>query len=94
MLESKRFDWASSLLCKWLFPQGTQIEPHLRDECVSPHKYVTMRRIERAKELLKRSSMSVLEIGVRVGYLDAKHFRNTFRREGGVSPMEFRSSQS
>lgn len=61
---------------------------------VSPHKYVIMHRIERAKELLKRSSMSVLEIGVRVGYLDAKHFRNTFRREAGVSPMEFRSSQS
>jgi methylphosphotriester-DNA--protein-cysteine methyltransferase len=28
---------------------------------VSPHKYMMMRRIERAKELLKRSSMSVLE---------------------------------
>ena len=61
---------------------------------VSSHEYVMMRRIERAKELLKRSSMSVLEIGVRVGYLDAKHFRNIFRREAGVSPMEFRSSQS
>jgi AraC family transcriptional regulator len=34
---------------------------------VRPHEYVMMRRIERAKELLKRSSMSVLEIGVRVG---------------------------
>jgi len=61
---------------------------------VSPHKYVTMRRIKRAKELLQRSSMSVLEIGVRVGYLDAKHFRAMFRREAGVSPKEFRSSQS
>jgi AraC family transcriptional regulator len=30
---------------------------------VSPHKYVTMRRIKRAKELLQWSSMSVLEIG-------------------------------
>jgi AraC family transcriptional regulator len=60
---------------------------------VSPHKYVMMRRIERAKELLKRSGMSVLEIGVRVGYLNAKHFREIFRREAGVSPNEFRAVQ-
>jgi AraC family transcriptional regulator len=61
---------------------------------VSPHKYVMTRRIERAKELLKRSSMSVLEIGVRVGYLDAKHFRVIFHREAGVSPNKFRASQT
>jgi hypothetical protein len=47
-----------------------------------------------AKELLKRSGMSVLEIGVRVRYLNAKHFREIFRREAGVSPNEFRTAQS
>ena len=61
---------------------------------VSPHKYVTMRRIERAKKLLHRSDMSVLEIGIRVGYQDAKHFRVMFRLGVGVSPSEFRASQS
>jgi AraC family transcriptional regulator len=61
---------------------------------VSPHRYVMRRRIERAKELLRRSSMSVLEIGVRVGYLDARHFRGVFRREAGLSPNEFRAAPS
>ena len=61
---------------------------------VSPHKYVTMRRIERSKELLRRSDISIFEIGVRVGYLDPKHFRVVFRQEVGVSPSEFRASQS
>jgi AraC family transcriptional regulator len=61
---------------------------------VSPHKYVAMRRIERAKEMLRRSDMSVFEIGIRVGYLDAKHFRLMFHREVGASPSEFRASQS
>jgi AraC family transcriptional regulator len=61
---------------------------------VSPHKYVVARRIERARELLKRSSMSVVEIGVRVGYVDTKHFRGIFRREAGVSPNEFRAAHS
>jgi AraC family transcriptional regulator len=53
---------------------------------VSPHKYVTMRRIERSKELLRRSDISIFEIGVRVGYLDPEHFRVVFRREVGISP--------
>jgi AraC family transcriptional regulator len=61
---------------------------------VSPHKYVTMRRIERSKELLRRSDMSIFEIGVRVGYLDPKHFRGEFRRAVGISPSEFRASKS
>ena len=61
---------------------------------VSPHKYVTMRRIERSKELLRRSDRSIFEIGVSVGYLDPKHFRVVFRREVGVSPSEFRAAQS
>ena len=61
---------------------------------VSPHKYVTMRRIERSKEMLRRSDISIFEIGVSVGYLDPKHFRGVFRREVGVSPSEFRASQS
>jgi AraC family transcriptional regulator len=61
---------------------------------ISPHKYVTMRRIERSKELLRRSDITIFEIGVRVGYLDPKHFRVVFHREVGVSPSEFRASQS
>ena len=61
---------------------------------VSPHKYVTMRRIERSKELLRRSDISIFEIGVRVGYLDPKHFRVVFRRAVGISPSEFRASKS
>ena len=61
---------------------------------ISPHKYVTMRRIERSKELLRRSDISIFEIGVSVGYLDPKHFRVVFRREVGISPSEFRSSKS
>jgi AraC family transcriptional regulator len=61
---------------------------------VSPHQYVTMRRIERSKELLRRSDISIFEVGVRVGYLDPKHFRVLFRREVGISPSEFRASKS
>jgi AraC family transcriptional regulator len=59
---------------------------------VSPHQYLAKRRIERAKELLHNSEMSVFEIGMQVGYLDPKHFRTLFRREAGVSPSDYRAA--
>ena len=58
---------------------------------ISPHQYVIQRRIERAKELLRDPGISVFEVGVRVGYLDPKHFRDMFRRETRITPSEFRS---
>jgi AraC family transcriptional regulator len=61
---------------------------------VSPHQYVVQRRIDRAKEMLHRSQMSILEIGVRVGYADPKHFRTLFRRAVDASPNEYRATHS
>jgi AraC family transcriptional regulator len=60
---------------------------------VSPHQYVILRRIDRAKEMLRHSKMSIFEIGVRVGYADAKHFRTLFRREIGISPNDYRMAR-
>jgi AraC family transcriptional regulator len=57
---------------------------------VSPHQYVIQRRIDRAKGMLRHSKMSIFEIGIRVGYADAKHFRTLFRREVGLSPNDYR----
>jgi AraC family transcriptional regulator len=59
---------------------------------VTPHQYVATRRMERAKEMLRHSDTSIFEIGIRVGYLDPKHFRTLFRREVGISPSEFRTA--
>ncbi|MEG9438394.1 helix-turn-helix transcriptional regulator [Edaphobacter sp. HDX4] len=61
---------------------------------VTPHQYVIQRRIDRAKEMLRNSQMSIFEIGVRVGYADPKHFRTLFRREVGVAPNAFRAAHS
>jgi AraC family transcriptional regulator len=60
---------------------------------VSPHQYVIQQRIDRAKEMLRTSKMSIFEIGVRVGYADAKHFRTLFRREVGISPSDYRAAR-
>ena len=53
-------------------------------------KYLTRVRIDRAKELLRETSLSVSEVCEAVGYSDRKHFTQTFHKMTGVNPAEFR----
>jgi AraC-like DNA-binding protein len=58
-----------------------------------PHRFVTSRRIEQAKTLLRASSLSVNEIGHRVGWTNPSHFTQVFRKATGLSPRAFRQPQ-
>lgn len=51
-------------------------------------------RLEKAKQLLRESSMSVEEIGVAVGYLNVSSFRRKFKQEIGLSPSKYRDIES
>ncbi len=53
-------------------------------------KYLTQVRIDRAKELLRETGLSVAEVCQAVGYSDRKHFTQTFHKMTGVNPAEFR----
>ncbi len=53
-------------------------------------KYLTDIRIKKAKELLKCTSMKAAEICEAVGYKDAHYFSYLFKKNVGMSPMEFR----
>jgi AraC family transcriptional regulator len=55
----------------------------------SPHDYVTRRRIDRARDLLRTTSRSVMEIAGDVG-MTHSHFSRVFSRRIGVTPTEFR----
>jgi AraC family transcriptional regulator len=56
----------------------------------SPHQFVIRRRIERAKNLLRNPSTSVLEASVRTGFADQRHFAKVFRRLVGTNPSSYR----
>jgi AraC family transcriptional regulator len=58
----------------------------------TPHQHVLRRRIERAKEFLQNSRLSVIEASARTGFVDQSHFSKVFRRIVGVAPSEFRDS--
>ena len=57
----------------------------------SPHRYVTRRRVERARELLRSTRLPMTEIALRLGFADHSHFTQTFRRQTGLTPSRFRA---
>jgi transcriptional regulator of acetoin/glycerol metabolism len=57
---------------------------------VTPHDYVTRRRVERAQELLAHSGLHLSDIAVAVGFFDQSHMARHFRRILGTTPREFR----
>ncbi len=59
---------------------------------VSPHQYIIRRRVERAKELLKNSELTTVEIALSCGFTHQSHLSRHFKRLVGVSPRKFRLS--
>lgn len=61
------------------------------DVGVPPIKYLRCLRMERAKELLESSFLSVKEIAYQVGVNDESHFVRDFKSTYGYSPTLYRS---
>lgn len=60
----------------------------------SPKDEMTRVRVERAKDLLRNTTMSVTAIAERTFYTDAKHFIVVFRRVTGNTPLHYRKQNS
>lgn len=58
---------------------------------LAPHAFVNLRRIERAKELLQKSDLTVTEIAATLGFTDHSHLAKVFRRCVGSSPTVYQS---
>lgn len=57
----------------------------------TPHQYLKRRRIDKAKELLTRSSMSVTDVCFEVGFQSLGSFSSLFHRTVGHSPLDYRT---
>lgn len=55
-----------------------------------PHRYLIHRRVERAKELLGRTSLPVTEIALACGFASSQHFATMFKRIVGMTPTDYR----
>jgi AraC-like DNA-binding protein len=59
---------------------------------VTPHYYVTQKRVGRAQEMLVQTDLSLAEIAYAAGFSDQSHLARHFRYMLGTTPREFRQS--
>ncbi len=59
-----------------------------RETGLSPHLYRTLKRVEAARELL-RKGMPAARVALETGFTDQSHFANTFRRYFGATPKQY-----
>jgi AraC family transcriptional regulator len=57
---------------------------------ISPHRWLTTRRVERAKELLQEPDLELADIAQACGFVDQSHFTRVFSRSEGYSPGRWR----
>ena len=56
-------------------------------------EYITNKRMEKAKKLLKTTNASTGSIATGVGYKDSRYFSFVFKKTQGVSPREYRAKK-
>jgi transcriptional regulator of acetoin/glycerol metabolism len=60
---------------------------------VTPHHFLTQKRVERAREMLAHTDLSLSEIAYATGFSDQSHLARHFRHMLGTTPREFRWSR-
>ncbi|MGM0526834.1 MAG: ATP-binding protein [Bacteroidota bacterium] len=59
-----------------------------------PGEFIKSTRLKMAARYLKETNLTVSEIVERVGYIDIRNFRKSFKHEFGTSPAEYRKSSN
>lgn len=55
-------------------------------------QYVKARRLERARDLLSDTSLSVAQVATACGFSSASHFTTSFRQRYGLAPSDWRAA--
>jgi AraC family transcriptional regulator len=59
---------------------------------VSPYQYLIQQRIERAKQLLKQTDRSIMDISLECGFNSHSHLSKQFRQFTGITPKAYRTN--
>lgn len=59
---------------------------------VPPHRFVMLKRLDLAKELICRSNRPMAEIALEAGFADQSHFTRIFVAATGLTPRAFRKA--
>jgi len=63
-----------------------------QSEGMTPHEYLIQRRVQRTKDLLAETDLSLSEIALASGFSDQSHCARRFREHVGVTPSSYRWS--
>lgn len=58
-----------------------------------PHRYLINLRVDKARRLLEKTSMSIAEIAYECGFAHQEHLTRLFRRHSGTTPAAYRRSK-
>lgn len=83
--------WPASKLAQFVNISPSRLHQLFKHEIgLPPAKYLHLLRMERAKELLEASYLSVKEVMAQVGLTDESHFVRDFKRSYGHTPAKYR----
>jgi AraC family transcriptional regulator len=57
---------------------------------IAPHRWLVLRRVARARDLLSATDMALAEIAIVCGFADQSYFTRIFARYEGLSPGRWR----
>ena len=80
----KKVNYSSSFICR-AFKEQTG------ETLVS---YFTRLKVEKAKNLLEKTDMSIVSVAGELGFSEAKYFTAIFRKYAGMTPTEYKKSKS
>lgn len=63
-----------------------------RETGLSIREYITELRITDAKSLLRKSTLSVTEIALLVGFANSNYFSQIFKKATGLSPLQYKKA--
>lgn len=59
---------------------------------MTPHQYLSQQRVERAKQLLKKTDRLIIDIALECGFSSHSHLSKQFRQITGITPKAYRLS--
>jgi AraC family carnitine catabolism transcriptional activator len=85
---------SSDTLAERISVSRRQLERLFQDHLgVSPLQFYLRLRLERARHLLRQSSMGVIEIGLACGFASASAFSRAYRRQYAIAPSDDRKEK-
>ena len=86
-------NWNLQNMAEYCGVQRTQLSKIFKKltNC-TPSEYLFRIRMERAKTLLRRSSLKIIDIAFECGYSSSQYFTNTFKQAIGMTPSDYRES--